>query len=94
MKSYEQAVFIKQDYYEAWYALGNVQFTLQRNPNAIASYDKALFYAPNYKPVGWALPTLRYPNAIASYDKALFYAPNYKPARDAKKQAEKELEKK
>jgi len=24
-------------------------------------------------------------------DKALFYAPNYKPAKDAKKQAEKEL---
>ncbi|MBW3585367.1 MAG: tetratricopeptide repeat protein, partial [Cyanobacteria bacterium 0813] len=52
---------------------------------AIASYDKALEFKPDYHEAwfyrGYALGNLgRWEEAIASYDKALEFKPDYQPA--------------
>ena len=64
---------------------GNALHNLSRYEDAIASYDKALKYKPDYHKVwfsrGNALTSLdQYEAAIASYDKALKYKPDYHKA--------------
>lgn len=99
IERYNQLLTIRPQDYQVWYNRGNAENALERYSDAIKSYEQAVFIKQDYYEAWYALGNVqftlqRYPNAIASYDKALFYAPNYKPARDAKKQAEKELEKK
>lgn len=74
--SYERAIEIKSDYYEAWYYRSYLLYQLQRYEEAITSYDKVIQLNPEdadtwyYR--GIALEKLqRYEDAIASYDKAI-----------------------
>ncbi|TYQ27619.1 tetratricopeptide repeat protein [Pseudanabaena sp. UWO311] len=74
--SYDKALAIKPDFYEAWDNLGIALFELGRYEEAIASYDKALAIKPNFYYAwnnrGDALSELgKYKEAIASYDRAL-----------------------
>jgi len=83
--SYDQALKIKPDYYEAWNNRGNALGKLGRLEEAIASYDQALKIKPDYHKVwnnrGVALGKLgRLEEAIASYDQALKFRPNYHEA--------------
>lgn len=98
IERYNQVLELRPQDYQVWYNRGNAENALERYSDAMKSYEQAVFIKQDYYEAWYALGNVqftlqRYPNAIASYDKALFYAPNYKPARDAKKQAEKELEK-
>jgi tetratricopeptide (TPR) repeat protein len=74
--SYNKALEIKPDYYEAWSNRGLTFFTIERYEEAIASYNKALEIKPDdyetWIDRGWALFSLkRYEEAITSYNKAL-----------------------
>ncbi|MGB8700825.1 MAG: tetratricopeptide repeat protein, partial [Thermosynechococcaceae cyanobacterium] len=46
--SYDEALKIKPDYYQAWYGRGWAFYQLGRYEEAIASYDKALQFKPDY----------------------------------------------
>jgi len=47
--SYNRAVEIKSDHYEAWYSRGNALFNLKRYQEAMESYDKAIRFKPDYR---------------------------------------------
>jgi tetratricopeptide (TPR) repeat protein len=47
--SYNRAVEIKPDHYEAWYSRGNALVNLQRYSEAIESYNKAIQYQQDYR---------------------------------------------
>ncbi|KOP25464.1 hypothetical protein AMR41_17285, partial [Hapalosiphon sp. MRB220] len=73
--SYDQALKIKLDYYQAWNQRGIALFLLGRYSEAVASYDKALEIKPDnhyaWHNRGKALQKLdRYEEAVASYNKA------------------------
>ncbi|MFW9263632.1 tetratricopeptide repeat protein, partial [Nostoc sp. CALU 546] len=83
--SYDKAIAIKPDYYEALLYRGSALNYLQRYSEAIASDDKAIAIKPNYQEVwynrGISLVNLqRYSEAIASYDKAIAIKPDYHEA--------------
>jgi tetratricopeptide (TPR) repeat protein len=95
---YNQVISLEPENYQAWYNRGNAFYKLERSSEAIASYNQAVAIKPDHYESwysrGNVLVTLqRYQEAIASYDRALRYEPDYKAAKEAKKQAEKELEK-
>ncbi len=74
--SYDKAVEIKPDYYEAWYNRGGALSELDQLENAITSYDKAVEIKPNFHEAwynrGNALSGLdQLENAITSYDRAI-----------------------
>ncbi|MEH2015266.1 tetratricopeptide repeat protein [Nostoc sp.] len=80
--SYDKALKIKPDYYEAWYDRGNALRKLGRYKEALVSYDKALKIKPDYHEAlnnrGYPLDKLgHYEEAIASYDKALTFKRDY-----------------
>lgn len=95
---YNQVLSLEPENYQAWYNRGNALYKLEISPEAIASYNRAVAIKPDHYESwysrGNVLVTLqRYSEAIASYDRALLYEPDYKAAKEAKKKAEKELEK-
>jgi tetratricopeptide (TPR) repeat protein len=74
--SYERAIEIKSDYYEAWYYRSYLLYQLQRYEEAITSYDKVIQLNPEeanawyYR--GLILEKLQQPKeALASYDKVI-----------------------
>ncbi|HEY9667146.1 MAG TPA: tetratricopeptide repeat protein [Coleofasciculaceae cyanobacterium] len=95
--SYNTAVRLRRNFHQAWYNLGNAFYNLKRYEDAIASYNRVVAIKPNHYEAwysrGNALVNLkRYQDAIASYDKALQYKPDYQAAKDAKTQAQSQLE--
>ncbi|MTJ15857.1 tetratricopeptide repeat protein [Dolichospermum sp. UHCC 0299] len=85
ISSYDKAVEIKPDYYEAWYNRGISLGNLGRYEEAISSYDKAVEFKPDYHQAwnnrGISLGNLgRYEEAISSYDKAVEFKPDYHQA--------------
>ena len=48
IESYQKALAIKRNDYQAWYNLGNAQYILRRYQEAIASYHRALGYQANH----------------------------------------------
>lgn len=74
--SYERAIEIKSDYYEAWYYRSYLLYKLQRYEEAITSYDKVIQLNPEEADAwynrGLILETLQKPEgALASYDKVI-----------------------
>ncbi|MBV8887346.1 MAG: tetratricopeptide repeat protein [Chroococcidiopsidaceae cyanobacterium CP_BM_RX_35] len=67
---------MKPGYYQGWYSRGNVLVALQRYPEALDSFNKAIHLQPDeyksWENRGWVLHQLhRYPEAITSYDRAI-----------------------
>ncbi len=80
--SYDQALKIKLDYYEALNNRGNALFNIGRIQEEIASYDQALKIKLDYHEAwynrGIALDKLdKYEGAIFSYDQALKFKSDY-----------------
>ncbi|QSJ18993.1 tetratricopeptide repeat protein [Nostoc sp. UHCC 0702] len=80
--SYDKAIELKPDYYDAWNHRGVALGSLGRNEEAIASWDKAIEIKPNDHEVwynrGVALRDLgRNEEAIASWDKTIEIKPDY-----------------
>ncbi|MEH1826083.1 MAG: tetratricopeptide repeat-containing serine protease family protein [Nostoc sp.] len=80
--SYDRAIAIKPDYYEARHNRGVSLEKLQRYSEALASYDKVIAIKPDYH-LAWygrgnSLRNLqRYTEALASYDKVIAIKPDY-----------------
>ncbi|MBC6422898.1 MAG: tetratricopeptide repeat protein, partial [Hormoscilla sp. SP12CHS1] len=51
--SFDKAIKIKPDDYEAWYIRGNALEKLSRYDKAFASYDKAIKIKPDYQSAWW-----------------------------------------
>ncbi len=82
LASYDKAIEIKPDYYDAWNRRGNALFNLGSFEEALACYDKAIEIKPDYHYAwdnrGLVLNNLgRYEEALASCDKALEIKPDY-----------------
>ena len=74
--AYNQAIKIKPDYSEAWYAKASLLYQLQRYEEAVVAYEKIIQIQPEEAHAwfvrGWILGELqRFEKAIASYDKAI-----------------------
>ena len=74
--SFDKAIKIKPDYYEAWYVRGLLLSELGRKEEAIESYDKAIEFKPDshyaWTNRGVLLDDLgRKEESIESYDKAI-----------------------
>ncbi len=83
--SYDKAIEIKPDYYDAWLNRGVALNQLLRLEEAIISYDKAVEIKPDYDDAwlnrGFALiELLRFDEAIASCDKAVEIKPDFHQA--------------
>jgi serine/threonine protein kinase len=80
--SYDKAIAIKPDNYDAWYFRGTSLYCLQKYTEAIASCDKAIAIKPD-KHNAWYFRGISlyylqmYQEAIASYDKAITIKPDY-----------------
>jgi tetratricopeptide (TPR) repeat protein len=82
LASYDKAIELKPDYYEAWNNRGGVLQKLERYEESLASYDKAIELKPDYYEAwnnrGGVLRELeRYEEALASCDKAIELKPDY-----------------
>lgn len=69
---------------------------MQKYPEAIASYNKAIRYKPNHYESWYSrgnalLNMQQYKEAIASYDKAIEYKPDYQQAIEARTKAQNTL---
>lgn len=76
LTSYDKAIELKPDYYEAWNNRGNALGELERHEEALTSYDRAIELKPDSYSVwhnrGNVLGDLeRCEEALTSYDKAL-----------------------
>jgi len=85
LTSYDKAIELKPDHYEAWNNQGNMLWNLERYEEALTSYDKAIELKPDYHEAwshhGDALRNLeRYEEALTSYDKAIELKPDYHEA--------------
>jgi predicted O-linked N-acetylglucosamine transferase (SPINDLY family) len=82
LKSYDGALAIRPDYFEALVHRGLSQLELQQYADAIVSFERALLIRPNEAGV-WhnrgnaALWLQRFDEALKSYDKALSIKPDY-----------------
>jgi tetratricopeptide (TPR) repeat protein len=81
IKSYDRAISLKPDYYEAWNNRGNSLNELGRYEESITSYDRALEVKPDFYEAwsnrGVSLFNLgRYEEAIVSYDRAVEIKPD------------------
>lgn len=97
IKSYNQAIKLQPNAYQPLYNLGNVFYNLKRYQDAIASYNRAIEKKPDHYETwysrGNALVNLqRYQDAIKSYDKALQYEPDHREAKNARQEAQRQLE--
>jgi CHAT domain-containing protein/tetratricopeptide (TPR) repeat protein len=82
IESYDRAISIKHDYYEAWYSRGISLDNLGRYEEAIESYDRAISFKHDLHEAwdnrGISLDNLgRYEEAIKSYDRAISFKPDY-----------------
>ena len=85
LQNWEQAIALKPDWPEAYYACGNVLVELRRYGDAIASFDKAIALKPDYSPAynsrGNALQALRrFDEAVETYDNAIAFKADYAAA--------------
>jgi predicted O-linked N-acetylglucosamine transferase (SPINDLY family) len=79
LASFDQAIALKSDYFDAYCARGHVLQELRRHEAAVASYDQAIALDPDalsahpaYSSRGFALKDLkRFEEALASYDRAI-----------------------
>lgn len=76
LRSYQQALDIRNDYPEAWHGKGKTLFALKRDREALGAYERAIQLAPDFTAAwgdrGLVLARLkRYKEAIAAFDKAL-----------------------
>ena len=77
--AFDRAIALKSDYFDAYYARGQVLQELRRYEAAVASYDEAIALDPDdlraqpaYSSRGFALKELkRFEEALASYDRAI-----------------------
>ncbi|MBD2126145.1 tetratricopeptide repeat protein [Microcoleus sp. ZQ-A2] len=95
--SYSKAIRLRRNFYQAQYNLGNAFYNLKRYQDAFVSYSRVVEIQPNHYEAwfsrGNALVNLkRYQDAIESYDKALQYKPDYQAAKDARNQAQSQLD--
>ncbi len=80
--SYDRAIALKPDYFEAWYNRGVAQGKLGLHAEAIASCDKSVAINPEYA-MAWfnrgvsQAKLLRNTEALASYDKSVAINPEY-----------------
>jgi len=79
--SYDKAIEIKPDYYQAWYNRGIILDGLGIYEEAITSYNQAVAIKPDSYQVWYNLGNTlydleRYKEAIASYDKAIEIKPD------------------
>ena len=93
---FNEAITLKNDFYEGWYNRGNALKDLGRHEEAINSYDKALEIKPDYYYAwnnrGNLLRDLgRHEEAITSYDKALEVKPDYHYAWNGRGNSLKDL---
>ncbi|HEY9799622.1 MAG TPA: tetratricopeptide repeat protein [Leptolyngbyaceae cyanobacterium] len=82
LASYDKALKIQPDYYQAWNNRGSALANLEQYEQALASFDKAIEIQPNsyqaWNNRGSALANLeQYEQALASYDKALQIQPDF-----------------
>ena len=85
LASFDRALTIKPDYFEAQYSRGNALRHQSRFEEALASYDQALVIKPEFAQAlndrGNALQELkRFADAIASYDEVLRIKPTFAEA--------------
>ncbi len=95
--SYSKAIRLRRNFYQAQYNLGNAFYNLKRYQDAFVSYSRVVEIQPNHYEAwfsrGNALVNLkRYQDAIESYDKALQYKPDYQAAKNARNQAQSQLD--
>ena len=95
--SYNKAIRLRRNFYQAQYNLGNAFYNLKRYQDAFVSYSRVVEIQPNHYEAwysrGNALVNLkRYQDALESYDKALQYKPDYQAAKDARNQAQSQLD--
>jgi tetratricopeptide (TPR) repeat protein len=95
--SYNKAIRLQRNFYQAQYNLGNAFYNLKRYQDAFVSYNRVVEIQPNHYEAwysrGNALVNLkRYQDAIESYDKAIQYKPDYQAAKDARNQAQNQLD--
>jgi len=83
LASFEQAIALESDLFEALYYRGTVLYKQGRFEEAVAGYDAALALKPDaeaFRNRGVALYDLRrLEEAVASYDRALEIKPDYAP---------------
>lgn len=94
--SYNKAIRLRKNFYQAQYNLGNAFYNLKRYQDAFVSYSRVVEIQPNHYEAwysrGNALVNLkRYQDAIESYEKALQYKPDYQAAKEARNQAQSQL---
>jgi tetratricopeptide (TPR) repeat protein len=82
---YEQAIYLKSDFAEAWRRKGISLFYLKRFNEALVQYDHAIQLNPDYAEAwsnkGVSLNALkRYDEALAHYDQAIQLNPDYAEA--------------
>jgi tetratricopeptide (TPR) repeat protein/S1-C subfamily serine protease len=78
VKAFDEAVKLKPEFYQAWYARGLALREQDKYQEALASFDRATQIKPNlyeaWRERGNVLYFLnRYPEALASYDKAIAF---------------------
>ena len=76
VKAFDEAVKLKPEFYQAWYARGLALSDQDKYQEALASFDRVTEIKPNlyeaWRERGKALYNLkRYPEALAPYDKAI-----------------------
>jgi len=94
---YNTALSIDPEYIKAWNNKGRALLDMGRYEQALAHFDKALTISKNYPEIwynrGRALLKLgRYEEAIDAFNKAISLKKDFKPAIEAKKLAEKEMQ--
>ncbi|MEQ9623550.1 tetratricopeptide repeat protein [Coleofasciculus chthonoplastes] len=82
LASYDQAISLQPDFYQAWGNRGGALSELGRNEEALTSYDQAISLQPDYYKTwenrGIVLSELgRYEEALASYDQAISLQPDF-----------------
>ena len=98
IKSYDKAIEIKPDYYEAWYNRGNSLNACGRFIDAVTSYDKAIEIKSDryefWTGRAWSLYKLKkYEESNENYDRVLELKPDYQLAKDNQKIIKKKLSK-
>jgi CHAT domain-containing protein/Tfp pilus assembly protein PilF len=82
LASFDQAISLQPDYYQAWDNQGAVLIKLGRHKKALASFDRAISLQPDYYQAwrgrGVVLGMLgRHKEALANFDQAISLQPDY-----------------
>ncbi|MBD2635629.1 tetratricopeptide repeat protein [Limnothrix sp. FACHB-881] len=94
--SFDKALQLSPDFYEAWFRRGCALINLKRYEEAIASFDKAIQFKPDYHYAwdGRGLTLLfleRHEEAISIFDRAIQLKPDYHYAWSSRGRALKNL---